>query len=259
MLTPFHDPKQGKLRVIGLMSGSGTNLRRILEHERQLETQSGASPFELVGIFSDNHQSNANQIGADFSIPVVTSDLRSYCRAKGRPHNDLEVRAEFDALTVRLLAPFEATVAAYAGYMSIATQPLINAFCGVNVHPADLSLERGGQRRFVGAHPVRDAILAGEKTLCSSTHMIEETVDGGRILMISAPLQVQLGDDFDNKDRKMVRSTESHNQDRLKEAGDWVVFPRTLQNIAEGRFAVAADGTIHFDGKPIPEGLRLSS
>jgi len=241
------------------MSGSGTNLRRIIEHERQLVAQCGSSPFQLVAIFSDNHQSNATQIGADFSIPVVTSDLRSYCQAKGCPRHDLEVRAEFDALTVRLLAPFDATVAAYAGYMSIATAPLINAYCGINVHPADLSLERDGKRRFVGAHPVRDAILAGERTLCSSTHMIEEKVDGGRILMMSAPLQIQLADDFDGESREKVRMAEASNQDRLKEAGDWVVFPLTLQHIAEGRFAVAEDGTVHFDGKPTPQGLRLGS
>ena len=54
-----------------------------------------------------------------------------------------------------------------------------------------------------------------------------------------------------------MRLARDANQDRLKEAGDWVVFPMTLQYVAEGRFAADESGAVYFDGEPVPAGLRL--
>ncbi len=46
-------------------------------------------------------------------------------------------------------------------------------------------------------------------------------------------------------------------QERLKRSGDWTIFPRTLQYIAEGRYAQDEEGNLFFDGNPIPHGLSL--
>ena len=35
-LKKLHNPEDGELRAVGLMSGSGTNQRRVLEHEVRL-------------------------------------------------------------------------------------------------------------------------------------------------------------------------------------------------------------------------------
>lgn len=257
MLKPLHDPRDGVLRVVGLMSGSGTNLRRILEHERRLRDERGLSPFKLVAIFSDNAGSQAPAIGRDFDLPVLIRDLGAYYAARGKPRRDLELRAEFDRETVAELKPFGASAAAYGGYMSIATNPLIEAFIGINVHPADLSVEVDGKRRFTGDHAVRDAIVAGEKFIHSTTHLIEPVVDGGRLLMISKPLEVELENGLNLEKPEDARKAEDFNQERLKEAGDWIIFPRTLEALAEGRFAADENGLIHFDGEPAPGGVRL--
>jgi hypothetical protein len=44
----------------------------------------------------------------------------------------------------------------------------------------------------------------------------------------------------------------------LKEHGDWVVLPRTLEDLAKGRFAEDPSGTLHHDEIPIPKGKRLT-
>jgi phosphoribosylglycinamide formyltransferase-1 len=143
--------------------------------------------------------------------------------------------------------------------MSIATAPLIEAFLGVNVHPADLSIENpDGSRRFVGDHAVRDALVAGERTLCSSTHIIEKVVDAGRLLMISAPMGVILEPEWDLAVAEDLRRAEVSNQDRLKELGDWVVFPRTIEDLARGKFAVDDHGNIYYEGEAFPKGFRLA-
>lgn len=256
--TPLHDPQAGIMRVAGFMSGSGTNLRRILEYERGLEGE-GGSPFRVVVIFSDSCNSNAVKIGADFDLPVVTRDITAYYRARGRKKKDLTIRPGFDEATVRALKPWKVSVVAYAGYMSIASPILTSAYVGVNVHPSDLSIKEHGRRKFVGDHAVRDAIVAGEKSICASTHLVSDEVDGGRLLLISGPVQVRVPPGADLGDPGLLARVENENQDRLKEAGDWVIFPETLRIMAEGRFTVGEQGRLFLDGNAIPGGHRLGS
>lgn len=257
-LKPLFDPADGPMRVVGLISGSGSNIRKIIEHQARLESEQGWSPFVVVALFSDRASSQATRIGKEHDLPVITRDLEGFCSKRGVSRKDMTAREEFDLETVRALSPFRAHVAAYAGYMSIATRPLIEGFLGVNVHPADLSIEKPpGERRYTGDHAVRDAIMAGEKWIRSSTHLVEPVVDGGRLLMISAPVEVILEQAWDLRRKEDLSMAESFNQGRLKENGDWVVFPKTLEDLALGRFAVDQHGLLHYDGVPIPRGYRL--
>lgn len=257
MLLPLHDPESGIMRVAGLMSGSGTNLRRIIENEERLARECGESPYRVVVIFSDCFDSKAVEIGKDYDIPVVTRDINAFYKRRGRPKKDLSIRREFDNETVRALSSFNIKVAAYAGYMSIATPPLIKAFLGINVHPADLSVKIDGRRKYTGDHAVLDAIREGERDISSSTHIIEEEVDQGRILMISRPMKVIISDGTDVEDSNAMIKVVDENQERLKEFGDWIIFPKTIEFIAAGRYSVDESGNLYFDNKPIPEGVRL--
>lgn len=246
----LYDLQDRKMRVAGFMSGSGSNLKKIIERSE--------APYEVVVIFSDNPESNAKNIGNQYGIPVITRDMTEFYKEKNKPITDLEVRREFDSMTVDSIGPIGIDVVAYAGYMKVATAPLINAFLGVNVHPADLSITARGNRKFVGHHAVRDAILAGEKRIRSTTHIVEGVVDDGRILMISSPLEVNLSRDFNSKDKDQVKSAENYWQSKLKESGDWVIFPKTLEYIAQGRYSQDEKGNLYFEGKPIPSGLSLN-
>jgi len=131
----------------------------------------------------------------------------------------------------------------------------------VNVHPADLSVMEGGDRKYVGIHVVRDAILAGERELRSSTHIVREEVDRGEILMISKPLPLEFPEGVDlrilERDDELLAKVVDEHQERLKKLGDWVIYPLTLQMIAEGRFALDDQGVMHFDGRMVPHGHRL--
>jgi phosphoribosylglycinamide formyltransferase 1 len=256
-LQPIHDPANGQLRLVALMSGSGTNLRRLLELEYKLISEQGTSPFTIAVIFTDNAKSQAPVIGAEYDIPVVMRDIGAFYKARNKPRKDLEVRALFDKENVQALAPFNVKGAAYAGYMSIVTESIIDAFLGFNVHPADLSVEVDGQRKYTGDFAVRDAILAGEKTVKSTTHIVTREVDGGPLLMISEPLEVQIPADADLSQKDQAWTIGKQNQERLKKAGDWVVFPRTIREVAEGHFAFDEAGVIHYKGQPFPKGIAL--
>jgi len=251
----LHDPVMGQMRVAGFVSGSGTNLWRILEYERRLDA-AGSSPYRVVVVFSDSAGSAATRIGAEFDLPVVTRDIDAYYRARGSKKRDLTIRPGFDEATVRALQPYRIDVVAYAGYMSIASPILTSTYVGVNVHPADLSIEEHGRRKYRGDQAVRDAIVAGERTIASTTHLVSEEVDGGRILMISQPVDVSVPPGADLGDGATLRRVAAENQERLKEQGDWIIFPLTLRFMAEGRFGLDDRGLMYFDGEPAPQGHR---
>lgn len=256
----LHNPDEGPLQIAGLMSGSGTNLRRIIEWQIEIEKREGKALYQMAVIFSNDVRSKAPEIGRDFDIPVVIRDMRAWYAKRGAPRTDLMLRRDFDAETVRAFSPYGVNVAVYGGYMAVASEVLIKSFLGINVHPADLSiLDEKGRRRFTGDHAVLDAILAGEPTVASSTHIIEPEVDGGRLLMISEPVTIYIPPGADLTDSKVQHDVAGANQDRLKEKGDWAIFPRTIEYIARGRYAADEKNNLYFDGKPIPHGLRLQN
>lgn len=257
-LRKLHDPKEGRLMVAGLMSGGGSNLVKIIEHELDLEGQLGASPYHVALIFSDNPCSNACLIGQQYGIPVLISDIKQFYAARGKPLKDLETRALYDQETAVALSRLRIKAIAYAGYMRIVTKPLIDTFLGINVHPGDLTvLTEGNRRKYTGDHAVRDAIMACDRYLRSTTHIVSEEVDGGQILMLSAPVQVVYKGKEGSMAASAADSIAQYNQDRLKEAGDWIIFPMTLEYIADGRYAKDDLGVMHFDGNPCPRGMKL--
>lgn len=243
------------VRVIGLMSGSGSNLVRILENQT---VKWPDCPYEMVALFTDNPESNAEKIGEKFGVPVIVHDIEKFYGDK--PLRDMEVRQEYDHASVKMMREYAPEVAAFGGYMKVATTPLIDAFLGINVHPADLTVmvetPWGYERKFTGDHAVRDAVLVGEKTIRSSIHLIEPVVDGGRLLMVSDPLNVEYPAGTDMTDIGSIAKCEDFNQERLKEAGDWIVFPKSLEYLAEGRYGMGvSSGIMYFNGDAIPNGI----
>jgi folate-dependent phosphoribosylglycinamide formyltransferase PurN len=262
-ITPLFDPKKMErpMRVAAFMSGSGTNIIKLIEREKSLTSGKGSPPFQVIFIFSDRSDGSCQgeKIAYQNSMPYFSHDIRAFHRVRGLQRRvdipeGLSARREFDRVAARLIEAFEIDVIALGGYMSYITLDRC-----VNVHPADLSiLAPDGKRRYVGDHAVLDAIASGETTLRSSTLWTDQGVDTGPLLMISDPLKIELPAPLESllKDReKLLRLVKVH-QKRLKEVGDWKIFPRTIEVIAEGRFALDEMNRVYVDGNPVPEGYR---
>lgn len=261
------DPREyGRMRVACFLSGSGTNVTKIIEYQRELQG-SGHPPFEVVVIFTDHKVSKAPILAERFSLPYLCRDIVEFYRERGHATiRDLSLRPEYDAGTVDSLEKYGAHAIALGGYMSILTYPLLKRFGDriFNVHPADLSLRReNGTRKYVGAHAVLDAILGGEKLLYSTTHIVREKVDHGEILMRSAPIPILLPQGTTLQDlgrpenREKIEEVARYHQEQLKEKGDWIIYPLTLRMVSEGRYGIDPDGNIYVDGKLMPFGYRL--
>jgi folate-dependent phosphoribosylglycinamide formyltransferase PurN len=258
------NPKSNKtMRVACFMSGSGTNVRKIIEYQIKLKKERGKSPYEVVLIFTDNPESNAKKIAEEYGISLEVNDIKNFY--KGRDLKDTSIREEFDKKTIELIKPYNVDLIALGGYAWLITKPLISKYLIVNVHPADLSVNEKGKRKYVGLYhiPVMKAILNGQKSLHSSIHIVTEDVDMGEILVISKPLKVELPNEITVEDLKKLENKEllkkisEEHQNKLKEVGDWKIFPLSLQWIAEGRFGIDQKRNVYFDGKLIKIGYRL--
>ncbi|RLF56059.1 MAG: formyl transferase, partial [Thermoplasmata archaeon] len=196
-ITPIFDPDQAgrPMRVAAFMSGSGTNIKKLIELEKQLKGQKGESPFEVVFVFSDRSDGACagEKIAQENALPYISYDTRAFHRLKGVKRTvltpeGLSARKEYDRVAKKLVQAFDIDVIALGGYMSFITLERC-----VNVHPADLSiLLPDGKRRFVGDNAVSDAILAGQSSLRASTLWTDQGVDTGPLLMVSDPIPVNL-------------------------------------------------------------------
>ena len=250
------------------MSGSGTNARKIIER-----SQEHGSSYRVKLIFTDvkdetfdkegKKTCRALDIAKEFGLAYECVDIMDFYRSRGHSSKkDLSLRPDFDKLVVSAVEKHRVDLIALAGYMSITTKPLLDRYEGkiINVHPANLTIMIHGERKNVGIHTVRDAILEGEKEIRATTHIVREKVDHGEILVVSKPIIVKLplGADLDRllSDKELLKAVVEEHQDRLKREGDWVIYPLTIQMIGEGRFTLD-DGVVYFDGSPTRNGFYL--
>jgi folate-dependent phosphoribosylglycinamide formyltransferase PurN len=262
-LTPLFDPRSARrpMRVAAFLSGSGTNILKLLDVENNLRAKEGVPPFEVVFVFSDRSDGTClgERIAYERGIPYVSYDIRTFHKIRGLKRTTatpegLSARNEYDRVAATMVKAFDIDVIALGGYMSYLTLDRC-----VNVHPADLSiLTPDGQRKYVGDRAVLDAISAGERVLRSSTIWTDQGVDTGPLLMVSPPLEVKLPEPLESllaNQERLTRVAEDH-QRQLKEAGDWKILPRTIEMIARGRFALDELSRVYVDGTPVPEGYR---
>ncbi|MBI2549750.1 phosphoribosylamine--glycine ligase [Candidatus Woesearchaeota archaeon] len=259
----LYTPKSEPMKVAAFMSGSGSNLRRILELQQQLKQQ-GKELFKVVMIFTDTADEkicNAKKIAAEYKVAYYCNDIREYYAKLGySDKKDMKIRQQYDAETAKLLRMHKADIVALCGYMSIITKPVIGSFLTVNVHPADLRIkDESGGRKYagcMGSECIKKAMINGEKEARSTTHIVTENVDQGQVLLVSKPVRLDITNIRSSNEEELDKIAHEY-QEKLKEQGDWKVYPETIKMLAEGRLAADEKGTIYADEEARQNGLEM--
>ncbi|MBI3051458.1 hypothetical protein HYY74_03295 [Candidatus Woesearchaeota archaeon] len=251
--------RKSPLMIAAFMSGTGTNLRRILELQHEL----GNELFEVAVIFTDTRDEKkcrAAEIAEEYSIPLVVNDMEEFYADRGQENTkDMTVREEYDLETAAELEKREVSVVALCGYMRLVTQAIYSNYVTLNVHPADLTKkDKDGRRIYAGlagANCLKKAILNGEREVRSTVHIVNGELDGGPILAISPPLPVSahlkgLGAEELNKAAEDMQA-------ELKHKGDWIIYPEVIKMIAQGRMKIDDDEKVYVDGILMKEGFRF--
>jgi folate-dependent phosphoribosylglycinamide formyltransferase PurN len=255
------------------MSGSGTNAENLLESL----SNSSIPSWRAAAILTDApEKSRARQISSKYGIPLVEHDIKKFYAEKGEQRVGIMtergkiLREEWTDAMRKLLSPFNADFGILAGFVPLSN--ICADFPCLNVHPGDLTVERNGCRLLVGLHtaPVEIAIINGFPCIRSSVIAAQPytgsggEMDSGPILGISRKVEVDLmgrtvGELKILSERRpeqrpsggfkdTLEEIAKHNQDRLKEHGDWTLFPAVVDDFAKGAFKKDSEGNLlYFD------------
>jgi phosphoribosylglycinamide formyltransferase-1 len=147
-------------RIAVMVSGNGSNLQALIDNvhrNARVDAQ-----IVMVICSKDDAPALERARAADIRAEVVTLESRG---------GDRERR---DGEVVRLLRLVAPDLVVMAGWMSIVTPVLLDAFPDkvINLHPSLLPA-------FPGMNSIADALEWGAKVTGVTVHLAEETVDGG--------------------------------------------------------------------------------
>ncbi len=296
MVSLVYDPSvSSPMNVAVFLSGRGTNFRELYREQNRLEQLSVPRYGRISFVFSDKPDCAGLVIARDMVPYTKTIDSRKFNQGLEieKPADiplDHPARIAFDALSIhmmeQILIPDLVCLAGYERWLSpYFVERYRNRI--LNVHPGDSSKGYIG----LGEIPTANAILAGEEHTRSTIFLVDESKDGGPVLVQSHPVPI-----LDNSnlievaeigniqryarqnDFRTVRDFRSaireepgvqsyleslliisrRHQDKMKRLGDWPSYKFAVHHlIAQGR--VSVDGRdVYVDGHKLPPyGFRL--
>lgn len=211
----------GPLRVVVLISGSGSNLQALIDAQ--------GDSVRVAGVISNVADAYGLERARRAGIPAETLS-----------HRDFADRPAFDQALADLIDRFEPGLVALAGFMRILTPGFVAHYAGrmMNIHPSLLP-------RFRGLHTHQRALEAGEREHGASVHFVTAELDGGP-LIIQARVPVLPDDDPDQLAARVL--AEEHR-----------IYPEAVRLFAAGRLRLGPAGETLLDGRPLATPLTLNA
>jgi len=149
-------------RIVVVASGRGSNFQAVIE-----ALQRGWIAGECVGLVTDNPKAYAIERAQAAGIPVVIVDFGQYAS-----------RELYEQALLAALKKIRPDLVVLAGYMRILGSAIVREYAGkmLNIHPALLP-------SFTGLHAQRQALEHGVKLAGCTVHFVDESLDGGPIIL----------------------------------------------------------------------------
>ncbi|MBQ2784588.1 MAG: phosphoribosylglycinamide formyltransferase [Alistipes sp.] len=150
-----------RVRLAVFASGSGSNYEAIAQ-----ACSDGRLDAEVVLLVCDKPGAKVLERAKRFGTESFAFNPKDY-----------ESKAAFETVLQRMLEERKVDYICLAGYMRIVGPVLLRAFEQriINIHPSLLP-------SFKGAHAIQDAVDYGVKIFGATTHFVDDTLDGGRII-----------------------------------------------------------------------------
>ena len=149
------------LRLVVLISGSGSNLQAIID-----ACESNAIDAKVVAVISNNLNAFGLERAKKHKIPVVVVDNKDY-----------ESRNDFDEKLLYEINSFSPGLVVLAGFMRILTPLMTSAFKGmmINIHPSLLP-------KYPGMNTHQKVLNNKDNEHGVSIHLVSEQLDAGPII-----------------------------------------------------------------------------
>ena len=198
------------LNVVVLVSGGGTNLQAIID-----AVDSGViTNTKIAGVISNNKNAYALERAKKHGIPNQCISPKDY---ESREIFNQEFMKAVDALQPDLIV--------LAGFLVVIPAEMIAKYRNrmINIHPSLIPSFCG--KGFYGLKVHEGVLARGVKVTGATVHFVDEGTDTGPIILQKA-VEVEQGD------------TPEVLQRRVMEQAEWVILPKAIDLIANGKVSV---------------------
>ena len=204
------------LNIGVLVSGGGTNLQAIIDG---IENNSITNTCIKV-VISNNKNAYALERAAKHGI-----------EAKAVSPKDYATREEFNEDLVRILDTYNLDLIVLAGCLVVLPEALIKKYKNkiINIHPSLIPSFCG--TGYYGLKVHEKALERGVKVTGATVHFVDEGTDTGPIIFQKT---VDVLDD----------DTAEVLQRRVMEQAEWVIMPKAIDAIANGRVSIEGNKVI---------------
>lgn len=198
------------LKVAVCVSGGGTNLQAIID-----AVESGViTNTEISVVISNNKNAYALERAKNHNIEGICISPKDY-----------ETRAEFNKAFLEKLDSYEVDLVVLAGFLVVIPPEMIAKYRNriINVHPSLIPSFCG--TGFYGLKVHEGALERGVKVTGATVHFVDEGTDTGPIILQKA-VYIENGD------------TAEVLQRRVMEQAEWVILPKAIDLIANGKVSI---------------------
>ncbi|OUP83447.1 phosphoribosylglycinamide formyltransferase [Lachnoclostridium sp. An169] len=204
------------LKVVVMVSGGGTNLQAVIDGVKN----GTITNTEIVGVISNNKNAYALKRAEENGIPNVCVSPK-----------DFATREEFNDKLLEAVDAYSPDLVVLAGFLVVIPPAMIEKYRNrmINIHPSLIPSFCG--KGFYGLKVHEAALARGVKVVGATVHFVDEGTDTGPIILQKA-VDVQQGD------------TPEILQRRVMEQAEWIIMPKAIDLIANGRVKVEGNRTI---------------
>ena len=200
-----------------LVSGGGTNLQALIDAQESGIIKNG----RITCVISSKPGVYALERAKNHGIKSRVLERKLYRDS-----------VEYSRALLKALDEEKADLVVYAGFMTIIDELVVKAYPNrmMNVHPALIPSFCG--KGYYGLHVHEKVLERGAKVTGATVHFVDEDLDHGPILIQKA-VDVKEGD------------TPQILQRRVMEEAEWILLPRAISLIAQGRVTIDDNGLTH--------------
>ena len=202
--------KSVTIRVVVLVSGGGTNLQAIIDAIAAGKVKNA----QIVGVISNNKTVKSLERARNAGIPAVCVSPKDY-----------ESREVFNEALLAKVKEFAPDLIVLAGFLVKIPEAMVHEYSNriINIHPSLIPSFCGVG--YYGLHVHEKALERGVKVTGATVHFVNEGMDEGPIIAQKA---VAVEDD----------DTPETLQRRVMEQAEWLLLPKAVDDIANGRICV---------------------
>lgn len=202
------------LKLAVMVSGGGTNLQAIIDRI----ADGTIKDAEIVRVISNNPGVYALERAKKAGIPSEVLSPKAFAS-----------REKFNEALLSALLETGADLVVLAGCLVAIPAGVIRAFPGriINIHPALIPSFCG--KGYYGLHVHEKVLERGVKVTGATVHFVDEDLDHGQIILQKA---VDIPEGI----------TAEQLQKKVMEEAEWVILPKAIDLIAQGR--VTIDGRV---------------